>query len=132
MFGAMDSENAQKRNDPRTYAVIGAAIEVHKKLGCGFSEAIYCEALAMELESRGIPFRSEVELPIVYGERKLRHSYRADFICFDAVILEIKALPKLGPREEKQLISYLRASGHRIGLLINFGGNLIECKRRVV
>ena len=75
--------------DPRTYAIIGAAIEVHRQLGHGFLEAVYQEALAIELEGRNIPFAREVELPLSYKGRLLRCSYRADFTCFDEVIVEI-------------------------------------------
>jgi GxxExxY protein len=73
--------------DPRTYAILGAAMEVHRELGCGFLEPAYQEAVAVELQSRNIPFRSQVELPIVYKGKKLHAMYRADFVCFDKVSL---------------------------------------------
>jgi GxxExxY protein len=127
----MTSDGKDHKGDPRTYSIIGAAIEVHKQLGCGFSEAIYSEALAIELQTKGIPYESEVEVPVLYKGQELKRSYRADFICFDSVIVEIKALSGLGGREEAQLMSYLKASGLKVGLLVNFGAHVVECKRRV-
>jgi GxxExxY protein len=117
--------------DPRTYAIIGAAIEVHRQLGHGFLEAVYQEALAIELEGRNIPFAREVELPVSYKGRLLRCSYRADFTCFHEVIVEIKALKALAGPEEAQIINYLKATGFRTGLLMNFGTPRLEYKRFV-
>ncbi|MEN9360120.1 MAG: hypothetical protein RL095_1655 [Verrucomicrobiota bacterium] len=107
--------------DPRTHAVIGAAMEVHRRLGHGFLEAVYQEALMVEFELSGIPFRREVLLPIRYRDRVLQQHYRADFICFDNLIVELKALTKMSGTEEAQLINYLKATGHSVGLLLNFG-----------
>ena len=116
--------------DPRTYAIIGAAMEVHRELGCGFLEAVYQEALEMELQLRGIPFRSQVELPIQYKGRVLKKKYCADFIVYDnAVIVELKALAKLSGIEEAQIINYLKATGIEIGLLLNFGARSLEYRR---
>lgn len=92
-------------NDHRTFAIIGAAIEVHCQLGNGFLEAVYQEALGIEFESRSIAFRREAELPISYKDRRLHCSYRADFVCFDEVIVELKALRQLGGSEEAQVIN---------------------------
>ncbi len=78
-------------NDPRTYAIIGAAMEVHTQLGCGFLEAVYQEAMELELAARGIPFQPQLDLPIRYKGRVLKTFYRADFICFDAVVVEIES-----------------------------------------
>jgi GxxExxY protein len=117
--------------DPRTYAIIGAAMEVHKQLGCGFLEPVYQEALAVELALRNIPFRREVRLPLHYKGQLLETHYCADFICSQAVVVELKALARLGGTEEAQLINYLRATGYKVGLLVNFGTRSLEHRRFV-
>ncbi|MBE7471594.1 MAG: GxxExxY protein [Anaerolineae bacterium] len=117
------------QKDPRTHAIIGAAMEVHRALGCGFLEAVYQEALALELTQRNIPYRREVELPIFYKGQRLNTFYRADFVCFDGIIVELKALTKLSGLEEAQIINYLKATGLEIGLVLNFGTTSLEYKR---
>ena len=115
--------------DPRTYAIIGAAMEVHRQLGCGFLEAVYQEALAIEFDLREIPYRREVELPVSYKKHRLATHYRADFICYDTVIVELKALSKLGGTEQAQIINYLKATGLETGPVLNFGAASLEYKR---
>jgi len=117
--------------DPQTYALIGAAMEVHRVLGQGFLESVYQEALAMEFSARGIPFEREALLTIDYKGRRLKASYRTDFLCFDNVIAELKALPSLSTKEEAQTINCLKASGHGRALLLNFGAYRLEYKRIV-
>ena len=118
-----------EERDPRTYAIIGAAMEVHRELGCGFLEPVYQEAMEMELAARGIVFRPQVELGIRYKGKELRCTYVPDFICFDEVIVELKALSRLSGVEEAQVINYLKATGLRIRLLLNFGSSSLQYKR---
>ena len=86
-------ENLER--DSRTYAIIGAAMEVHNQLGCGFLEAVYQEAMSIELAAREIPFRPQVELPVFYKGKRLTTYYKTDFLCFDSLIVELKALAQL-------------------------------------
>lgn len=119
----------KNKRDPLTYAIIGAAMEVHTQLGNGFLEAVYHEALAIEMSRRGIPFQHEAPLPIEYKGQPLKTIYRADFVCYDAIIVEIKALKRLSGTEESQIINYLKATGLKTGLLLNFGAPSLEKKR---
>jgi GxxExxY protein len=125
-------KEVEDKKDSKTYAVIGAAIEVHRQLGCGFLEAVYQEAMALELIARNIPHIREVEFPIYYKGQRLSTTYRADFICYDYVIVELKALSKLSGIEEAQILNYLKASGNEIGLLLNFGAESLEYRRFVL
>jgi GxxExxY protein len=118
-------------DDPETYAIIGAAMEVHRVLGCGFLEAVYCAALALELRCRQIPFAAEILLPISYKERPLPLHYRVDFLCYDSVLVEVKALATLGPREDAQARNYLRASNCTRALILNFGTTSLGHRRIV-
>lgn len=120
------------KRDPKTYKIIGAAMEVHKTLGCGFLEAVYQETLAIEFDLQGILFQKEMELPIYYKGRLLQASYRADFICFKEIIVELKALKQLSGQEEAQLINYLKATGLKTGLLLNFGAESLDYKRFIL
>ena len=114
------------------YEIIGAAIEVHKTLEHGFLEAIYQEALEYELSDRKISFSSQIELKVKYKDRYLQKTYIADIIAYDKIIIELKALSNLSGKEEAQLINYLKATGFKVGLLINFGSpNKLEWKRFV-
>lgn len=104
-----------------TYAIRGAAIEVHKRLGFGFLEAVYQEAMEMELTDRGVPFESQVKLAISYKGRKLKKHYVADLVCYGCVLVELKCVASITAVEKAQLLNYLVATGIRVGLIINFG-----------
>ena len=123
---------AADRRDQRTYAIIGAAIATHRKLGAGFLEAVYREALAIEFEAKTIPFRREASLKIAYRDTVLSVTYRADFPCFDNITVEVKALARLSSNEEAQIINYLRASRTERGLLLNFGASRLEHRRFIL
>jgi GxxExxY protein len=126
------SISVEKLRDPQTYAIIGAAMEVHRVLGCGFLEPVYQEALAKEFLFREIPFRREVELPITYKGDLLAVKYKPDFICYEAVIVELKALDRLSNREKAQVINYLKATGIERGLLLNLGTVRLEYERLIL
>jgi len=117
--------------DPETYAIIGAAMTVHRELGCGFLEAVYQDALEKEFQHLSIPYAREVKLPVFYRGELLSSYYQADFICFDSVIVELKALQRLSGVEEAQVINYLKASNLHRALLINFGSKSLQHKRLV-
>jgi GxxExxY protein len=117
--------------DRETYALIGAAMEVHKVLGHGFFDAVYQEALAEEFARRNVPFREQVELSIVYKGKTLLTHYCPDFILFESIIVEIKALDALTSREKAQVLNYLKAGGFQRGLLINFGARSLQYERLV-
>ena len=117
--------------DKQTYAIIGAAMTVHRGLGAGFLEAVYQEALEKEFSFLKIPYKREAKLPIYYRGEQLRSYYQADFICFDSIIVELKALQRISGIEESQVINYLKASGLHKGLLLNFGTKSLQHKRFV-
>jgi len=104
-------------------------MEVHRLLGPGFVEPVYQDALSIELSERAIPCHREVELPIHYKGVRLAHRYRADFVCYVEVLVEVKALRQLSSAEDCQLINYLAASRYGRGLLLNFGAQSLQFKR---
>ena len=104
-----------------SFGIIGAALEVHKVLGCGFVEVVYQEALEEEFRKRNIPFEREKELIINYKGKQLSKTFRADFICYNKIILELKAVSQFTDDHYAQLYSYLKASNMPLGILINFG-----------
>jgi GxxExxY protein len=117
--------------DPQTYAVIGAAMEIHRQLGHGFLETVYQEAAVIEFSAQQVPFEREVSLPIAYKGLTLPTRYRADFVCFSEIIVEFKAISALTNADEAQILNYLKATGFQRGLLINFGAPSLQYKRLV-
>lgn len=115
-----------------SYAIIGAAMEVYNQLNSGFLEAVYQEALAVEFGLRGIPYQEQVQLAVCYKGQPLRQFYIADFIAYDKIIVEIKAIQQIGANEQAQVINYLKATGLHLALLINFGSPLKLQYKRVV
>jgi len=114
------------------FQIIGCCIEVHTEMGWGFLEAVYQETLAIEFSERGVPFKAHEPLAIYYKGRLLEKTYCPDFICFGQIVVEIKAQDKLTSKDEAQLLNYLKATGYRVGLLINFGAaGKLEWKRMV-
>ena len=114
-----------------TYAIVGAAMEVHRILGPGFSESIYQEALAIEFERQGIPFEKEKSIIVKYKDIELHNTFRADFVCYQDIIIELKALESTTPEHRSQVINYLKATGFKLGLLINFGERQLY-RRRII
>ena len=104
-------------------------MQVHRTLGPGFLEPVHRAALELEFAKRGIPWAGEVGLAITYDGVELRVRYRADFVCYEAVIVEVKALSRLTAQEHAQIINYLRAARLRRGLLLNFGARSLEYQR---
>jgi GxxExxY protein len=123
----MSSESGNR--DPQTYAIIGAAMEVHTILGNGFLEAVYQDALAREFLSRQILFVREQPVPVLYKGEVLSTPYRADFVCYDLIIVELKAIKKLTEIEDAQVLHYLKATGFERALLFNFATPQLEHKR---
>ena len=117
--------------DDQTYAIIGAGMEVHRELGCGFHERVYRHPLKVEFTGRRVPYRSEVRFPIIYKGQVLPSVYRVDFVCFDSILVELKALPAIGPNEHSQVINYLKASKLQRALILNFGARSFQFKRVV-
>ena len=103
------------------YAIVGAGMAVYNELGWGFLEAVYQEALEIELRSRNIPFESQKELQITYKSKSLKKTYIADLVCYGLIIVELKALENLSGKEQAQILNYLKATHLRVGLLVNFG-----------
>ena len=116
-----------------SYKIVGAAMEVYNQLGYGFLEAVYQEALEREFKSRGIPYEREKELTIFYKGEPLEQTYKADFICYEDIIVELKAVAMLLDSHRSQVYNYLRATKNKLGLLINFGNSdALEWERKVL
>ncbi len=103
------------------YDIVGACFEVYNEMGCGFLEAVYQECLQIEFETRGIPFRPQAELVLRYKGRSLNQKYQPDFVCFDKIVVELKAASELMDEHRAQVHNYLKATAYRLGLLVNFG-----------
>ncbi len=115
------------------YAIVGAAMEAYNQLGPGFLEAVYQEALELEMEERGIPFHPQQELNILYKGRKLKKTYITDFLAYDKIMVEIKALDHLTSNEVSQLINQMKATSCKVGVLINFGhDDTLEWRRYIL
>lgn len=114
------------------YKIVGACMTVHRELGHGFLEAIYQEALAVEMKSMGIRFDREMEIKVLYKGVALSKLYKADFICYDKIIIELKALSCLTNEHVAQLLNYMKATKLRVGLLVNFGSPSLEHHKYVL
>lgn len=115
-----------------SFKIIGAAFKVYNTLGHGFLEAVYQEALEIEFQRQGIPYEREKELKITYDGVELKQSYRADFVCYGKIIVELKALSNLEDTHRSQVHNYLHATGYKLGLLINFGCSKELERERIV
>ncbi len=111
------------------YKIVGACMEVHNTLGCGFLEPVYQEALAIEFHNLNIPFEREKEFSIVYKDILLPKTYIVDFLCYDNIIVELKALTQLTADNTAQILNYLKASQLKVGLLVNFGTHSLQHQR---
>ena len=114
-----------------SYKILGAAFAVHRELGCGFLERVYQDALEYELSARGIPYEREKNIQIMYKGKPLGEPYRADFVCYDNIIVELKAVEELQGIHRSQVVNYLKATGMKLGLLVNFGEECANIERIV-
>lgn len=112
-----------------SFKIIGACMKVHRSLGAGFLEAVYEEALEKEFQIQKIPFKKQVKLELYYDNQKLKKQYRADFLCYDTIILEIKAVSQIPIAFNAQLKNYLKCTKMELGMLINFGTPSLTYKR---
>ena len=121
----MEPQNTQKDAEflyrQESYAIRGACFEVYKEMGPGFLEAVYQECLAKEFTRQSIPFISQQQLSLQYKGELLTQTYVPDFICYDKIIIEIKGTRQIAPEHKAQLLNYLKATGLKLGLLVNFG-----------
>ena len=114
------------------YKIMGAAFKVYNGLGPGFLEAVYQEALEIEFQKQGIPYEREKELKIKYDDIELKQTYKADFVCFGKIIVELKAVSALEDAHRSQVYNYLHATGYKLGLLLNFGCSDELEKERII
>jgi GxxExxY protein len=125
----METDNRPRDNE--TYALIGAAIEVRKELGNGFDASVYCDAFEVELQQRGTPYQRAYSIPVSYKGVPLDSPFEVDFLCYENVLVIIKSMSAITPVEDAQVINFLKATGMKRGLLINFGAYRLEYKRLV-
>ena len=112
-----------------SFAIIGAAMEVHKQLGCGFVEKVYQDALEIELNLRNIPYKREKHLPIFYKWQQIKHDYFADFICYDKIVIECKATSEILDIHKIQTLNYMKINQYKLGIVLNFSQQSLEYKR---
>ena len=125
----MDVKERELIFKDEVYQIVGAAMEVSNQLGCGFLEAVYQEALGIELGERGIPYVTQKRIEISYKGRTLNKEYIADFLCYDQIVVEIKAIKAITAIEEAQMLNYLKATNLPLGLIVNLGAPQLEWKR---
>ena len=118
-----------RTRDELTYKVIGAAMEVHRNLGCGFTEKVYQDALEKELQIQKIPYEREVRMHVIYKNEELDSEYIPDFVCYDKIVVELKAVEELTDLHKAQTINYLHVSRMPVALLMNFGAESLEFQR---
>ncbi|MCH7727485.1 MAG: GxxExxY protein [Planctomycetes bacterium] len=106
---------------PESYQIVGACFEVYNEMGCGFLESVYQECLELEFGMQSIPFVPQNELQLAYKGTVLKKKYQPDFICFEKIVVELKAVSKLSDEHRAQVHNYLKATRFRLGLLANFG-----------
>ena len=116
-------------HENETYQIIGAAMEVHKTLGCGFTEKVYQDALEKEFLRQSIPFVRESSMQVVYKEEVLSSTFVPDFVCYNKIIVELKEVEELSGLHESQAINYAHVADMKVALLINFGTEALEYKR---
>ncbi len=114
------------------FRIQGAIFEVSRQMGVGFLEAVYQECLALEFEERGIPFQALRALSLAYKGRRLKHTYTPDFVCFGSIIVELKVVREVAPEHRAQVYNYLRATGLKLGLLVNFGAGVKAKVERII
>ena len=120
-----------EKRDEQTYSIIGAAMKVHRELGCGFLEAVYQESLEIELTKQGVPFERQKHLAVYYAGQELKTFYIADFVIYGEVIVELKATADLTGKDKAQVLNYLKATGLSKALLVNFGKESLQFERIV-
>ena len=127
----MRMSTAMQERDPQTHQIIGAGMDVHTEPGCGFLEQVYGRPFAIELRKRNVPFVIGRKFPVIYKGEPTGVYYIADFVCFDDIVVELKAQKSLTPIDEAQILNYLKLSKCRRGLLLNFGAQRLEWQRFV-